>query len=94
MITPLHNYVILDLIEEESTKNGIIIPDNSKERPTRGNVIAVGPGTWLNGTYAGTSLQPGQKVLYPKWAGSFTEIEIDGKKYGILRETDIMAVID
>lgn len=94
MIKPLQNYVILDLIEENSTKNGIIIPDNSKQKPTKGIVVAVGEGAYLNGTYVATSLQIGQKVLYPKWAGSFSEIEIDDKKYGILRETDIMAIIE
>lgn len=91
---PLHNYVFIELEQQEQkTQGGIIIPDNAKEKPTKGKIVSVGPGTFEFGQFIGMTVKPGQTVLFPKWAGSFTEIEINGKKLAAIRETDIICVL-
>ena len=93
-VRPLHDRIILERIDEGEQKvGGIIIPDSAKEKPTKAEVVAVGPGKALeSGELRPLSVKPGDKVLVGKYAG--TEIKIDGKEYLIMSESDIMAVIE
>jgi chaperonin GroES len=93
-IRPLHDRVLVQRIEEEEqSKGGIIIPDTAKEKPQEGKVVAVGPGRLdEEGKRTPVSVKPGDRVLFGKYAGS--EIEIDDENYLILREEDILAVIE
>ncbi len=91
---PLHDRVIVKRLEgEDKTKGGIIIPDTAKEKPIEGRVIAVGAGKVLeNGTKVPLEVKKGDKVLFGKYAG--TEIKIDGEEHLIMREDDIIAVVE
>ncbi len=93
-IRPLHDRVIVQRIEEEAkTKGGIIIPDTAKEKPQEGKVIAVGPGKILeNGTKTTLDVKVGDKILFGKYSGS--EIKIDGEEFLMMREEDILGVIE
>lgn len=93
-IRPLHDRVIVQrLEEEEKTKGGIIIPDTAKEKPQEGKVIAVGPGKILeNGTKIPLDVKVGDRVLFGKYAG--TEIKIEGEEYLMMREDDILGVVE
>jgi chaperonin GroES len=93
-IRPLHDRVIVKRIkEEETTKGGIIIPDTAKEKPSEGKVIAVGNGKILeNGTVKALEVKKGDKVLFGKYAG--TEIKIEGEEHLIMREDDIIAIVE
>jgi chaperonin GroES len=93
-IRPLQDRVIVQRIEEEAkTKGGIIIPDTAKEKPQEGKVIAVGPGKILeNGTKTTLDVKVGDKILFGKYSGS--EIKIDGEEFLIMREDDILGVIE
>jgi chaperonin GroES len=93
-IRPLQDRIIVKrLAEEEKTKGGIIIPDTAKEKPLEGQVIAVGNGRILeDGKVRPLDVKKGDKVLFGKYAG--TEIKIDGTEHLILREEDILAVIE
>jgi chaperonin GroES len=93
-IRPLHDRVIVQRIqEEEKTKGGIIIPDTAKEKPQEGKVIAVGPGKVLeNGTKITLDVKVGDKILFGKYSG--TEIKIEGEEYLMMREDDILGVIE
>jgi len=93
-IRPLHDRVIVQRIEEEAkTKGGIIIPDTAKEKPQEGKVIAVGPGKILeNGTKTTLDVKVGDKILFGKYSGS--EIKIDGEEFSMMREDDILGVIE
>jgi len=93
-VRPLHDRVIVQRIkEEETTKGGIIIPDTAKEKPSEGKVIAVGNGKLLeNGTLKPLDVKKGDKVLFGKYAG--TEIKIDGEEHLIMREDDIIAIVE
>ena len=91
---PLSNHVFLEPLEEEkTTKSGIVLPDNAeKEKPMKGTVLAVGPGKVQdNGTVRPVAVNVGDKVLFKKYGPD--EIEIDGKKYLVGDEDDILAVI-
>jgi len=78
---------------EEKTKGGIVLPDTAKEKPQKGEVVAVGPGRLLdNGQRVAIELKAGDKVLYSKYAGN--EVKIDGEEYLILREADILGVLE
>jgi len=92
-IKPLADRVIVKAAAaEEKTKSGIIIPDTAKEKPQRGELVAVGPGKAAdNGTLITPQVKVGDQVLYGKFAG--TEISIDGEDYLIMRESDIFAVL-
>ena len=92
-IRPLQDRVIVKRIEEEGkTKGGIIIPDTAKEKPQRGEVVAVGEGkTADSGTIIKPQVAVGDQVLYGKYAG--TEITVDGEDLLIMRESDIFAVL-
>jgi chaperonin GroES len=93
-IRPLHDRVIVQRIEEEAkTKGGIIIPDTAKEKPQEGKVIAVGTGKILeNGTKVTLEVKVGDKILFGKYSG--TEIKIEGEEYLMMREEDILGVIE
>ena len=92
-LKPLEDRIILRPMDaEEKTAGGIIIPDNAKEKPQKGEVIAVGPGKISDkGQKIEMSLKKGDKVLYGKYSG--TEVTVDGKDYLIVRESDVLAVI-
>lgn len=84
--------IILPLEAEQKTAGGIIIPDAAKEKPQKGEVVAVGPGRVAdNGSKIELTLKKGDKVLYGKYSG--TEVSIDGKDYLIMKESDVLAVI-
>jgi chaperonin GroES len=93
-IRPLHDRIIVKRIkEEETTKGGIIIPDTAKEKPSEGKVIAVGNGKLLeNGKIQPLEVKKGNKVLFGKYAG--TEVKIDGEEHLIMREEDIIAIVE
>ena len=90
---PLHDRVVVEpLEEEEKTAGGIIIPDTAKEKPVQGKVLAVGPGArGEDGKLVAPDVKKGDKVLYGKWSG--TEVKLDGKAMLIMRESDIMGVL-
>jgi chaperonin GroES len=90
---PLHDRVVVRRINaEEKTKGGIIIPDTAKEKPSEGEIIAVGPGGRdENGKLIPIDLKSGDRVLFGKWSG--TEVKIDGEELLIMKESDIMGVI-
>jgi len=92
-LQPLADLVIVRPLEaEEKTAGGIIIPDNAKEKPQKGEVIAVGPGKIADsGKTVDMTVKAGDKVLYGKYSG--TEVTVDGEEYLIMRESDILAVI-
>jgi chaperonin GroES len=91
---PLHDRVVIRRVEsEERTKGGIIIPDTAKEKPQEGEVIAVGPGARdETGKVQPLDVQVGDRVLFGKWSG--TEVKLDDEEYLIMKESDIMGVID
>jgi chaperonin GroES len=93
-IRPLHDRVIVKRIkEEETTKGGIIILDTAKEKPSEGKIIAAGNGKLLeNGTLKPLEVKTGDKVLFGKYAG--TEVKIDGEEHLIMREDDIIAIVE
>lgn len=94
MFKPLHNYVLLERIEEENkTAGGIFIPDNAKEKPSEGRVIAAGDGIIENGQKIPLSVKPGDKVLFTKWASSANEVKIEGKDYILIKESDILGIL-
>ncbi|KFI35106.1 molecular chaperone GroES [Peptococcaceae bacterium SCADC1_2_3] len=94
MIRPLGERVVVKALPgEEVTKGGIVIPDIAKEKPQEGEVIAVGPGRLLdNGTRVTIDLKVGNKILFSKYAGN--EVKLDDVEYLIMRESDILGVIE
>jgi chaperonin GroES len=92
-IRPLHDRVIVKRIEEEEkTKGGLIIPDTAKEKPQEGRVIAVGPGKQDDGKVIPLGVKAGDKILFGKYSG--TEIKLDGEEHLIMKEDDILGVIE
>jgi len=91
---PLHDRVVVKRLDsEEKTKGGIIIPDTAKEKPQEGEVVSVGPGGRDEaGKLIPIDLKPGNRVLFGKWSG--TEVKIDGQELLIMKESDIMGVIE
>ena len=91
---PLHDRVVIRRIEgEEKTKGGIIIPDTAKEKPQEGEVIAAGPGARdESGKLVPLDLKAGDRVLFGKWSG--TEVKLDGEDLIIMKESDIMGIVD
>jgi len=91
---PLHDRVVVKRLEgEEKTKGGIIIPDTAKEKPQEGKVIAVGPGGRdESGKLTPLDVKAGDRVLFGKWSG--TEVKVDGEDLLIMKESDIMGVVD
>ncbi len=93
-VRPLHDKVLIQRLDtEETTKGGIIIPDTAKEKPQEGKVIAVGTGRILeDGTKKPLEIKKGEKVLFNKYGA--IDISIEGEDYLILREEDILAIVD
>ncbi|GAA3903736.1 co-chaperone GroES [Sphingomonas limnosediminicola] len=91
---PLHDRVVVRRLEaEEKTSGGIIIPDTAKEKPQEGEVVAVGPGARdENGKLVELSVAPGDRILFGKWSG--TEVKISGEDLLIMKESDILGVIE
>jgi chaperonin GroES len=91
---PLHDRVMVRRIEQdERTRGGIIIPDTAKEKPMEGEVIAVGPGARdETGKLQPLDVKPGDRILFGKWSG--TEVKIDGEELLIMKESDIMGIIE
>ncbi len=95
MLQPLHNYVLLERLSEESkTAGGIIIPDTAKEKPSRGRVVAAGAGAFDNGVRVPMSVRAGDIVMFAKWASSANEVKIDGADYVLIKETDILGILE
>lgn len=92
-VKPLADRVLVEALEAaEKTAGGLYIPDNAKEKPQKGKIIAVGPGKASdNGTIVKPEVKVGDTVLYGKYSG--TEVSVDGKDYLIMRESDLLAVI-
>ena len=91
---PLHDRVVVKRVEEEGkTKGGIIIPDTAKEKPMEGEIVAVGPGARdEKGTLVPLDAKKGDRILFGKWSG--TEIKLDGEDLLIMKESDIMGIIE
>ena len=91
---PLHDRVVVRRLEgEEKTKGGIIIPDTAKEKPMEGEVVAVGPGArGEDGKLQPLDVKAGDRVLFGKWSG--TEVKLDGEDLIIMKESDVMGIID
>ncbi|MCM3667164.1 co-chaperone GroES [Mesobacillus subterraneus] len=94
MIKPLGDRIIIELVEsEEKTASGIVLPDTAKEKPQEGKVVAVGTGRVLdNGERVALELTVGDRIIFSKYAG--TEVKYQGTEYLILRENDILAVVE
>ncbi len=92
-LVPLGDRIVLKQAEaEETTKSGIVIPGQSKEKPQQAEVIAAGPGATVDGKVVPMNVKPGQTVIYSKYAG--TEVELDEEKYIIVKQDDILAVVE
>jgi len=91
---PLHDRVVVRRVDsEEKTKGGIIIPDTAKEKPQEGEVVAVGPGARDdNGKLQPLDVKAGDRILFGKWSG--TEVKIDGKDLLIMKESDVLGVVE
>lgn len=91
-LVPLGDRVVLkQLVAEETTKSGIVLPGQSKEKPQQAEVIAVGPGGVVDGKEITMQVKAGDKVIYSKYSG--TDVEVDEEKYVIVKQNDILAVI-
>ena len=91
-LVPLGDRVVLkQIVAEETTKSGIVLPGQTKEKPQQAEVIAVGPGGIVDGKEVPMFVKVGDKVIYSKYAG--TEVELDGEEYLVVKQNDILAVI-
>ena len=92
-LTPLGDRVVLkQLVAEETTKSGIVLPGQSKEKPQQAEVVAVGPGGTVDGKEVTMNVSAGQKVIYSKYAGN--EVKLDEEEYVIVRQSDILAIVE
>ena len=92
-IRPLNDRIVVKRIDEEArSAGGIIIPDSAKEKPLEGRVIAVGPGRWEKGERRPMDVEAGNRILFGKYSG--TDITIDGDEQLILREDEVLAIIE
>ena len=93
-LKPLHDRVLVERVEQEDrTKGGIIIPDTAQEKPMEGKVVSVGGGARNeNGQVVALDVKKGDRILFGKWSG--TEVKIDGKELFIMKESDIMGIIE
>ena len=93
MLKPLGDRIVIELVEEEqTTASGIVLPDSAKEKPQEGKVVAVGTGRVTdNGEKVALEVASGDRIIYSKFAG--TEVKYEGSEYLILRESDVLAVI-
>jgi len=94
LLRPLGDRIIIELVEvEETTSFGIVLPDSAKEKPQTGKIVAVGTGRVLdNGTRVELDVKVGDEIIFSKYSG--TEVKYDGTEYLILRESDILAVVE
>lgn len=94
MLKPLGDRIVIELVEaEETTSSGIVLPDSAKEKPQEGNVIAVGTGRVLeNGERIDLEVKEGDRIIFSKYSG--TDVKYEGKEYLILRESDVLAIIE
>jgi chaperonin GroES len=93
MIKPLGDRVVLRAVErEEKTASGIVLPDTAKEKPQEAEVVAVGPGRYEDGKLVAVDVKVGDRVIFSKYAG--TEVKYDGVEYLVVRESDILAVVE
>ncbi|MFT9848882.1 co-chaperone GroES [Aneurinibacillus sp. REN35] len=93
MLKPLGDRVIIEPIaKEETTASGIVLPETAKEKPQEGKIVAVGSGRIENGERIALEVQEGNRVIYSKYAG--TEVKFDNKELLIMRESDILAIVD
>ncbi|KHD85319.1 co-chaperone GroES [Heyndrickxia ginsengihumi] len=94
MLKPLGDRVVIELVEtEEKTASGIVLPDSAKEKPQEGRIVAVGSGRVLdNGERVALDVAEGDRIIFSKYAG--TEVKYQGNEYLILRESDILAVVE
>jgi chaperonin GroES len=92
-IKPLGDRVVIKVVEsEETTKSGIVLPGTAKEKPQMAEVLAVGPGGVVDGKEIKMEVKVGDRVIYSKYAG--TEVKMDGEEYIIVRQSDILAVVE
>ena len=92
-LVPLGDRVVLKQLEaEETTKSGIVLPGQAQEKPQQAEVIAVGPGGVVDGKEVKLEVKTGDKVIYSKYAG--TEVKLDGEEYIIVKQNDILAVVE
>lgn len=92
-LVPLGDRVVLkQLVAEETTKSGIVLPGQAQEKPQQAEVIAVGPGGVVDGKEVKMEVSVGQKVIYSKYAG--TEVKLEGEEFIIVRQSDILAVVE
>ncbi len=92
-LVPLNDRVVLkQLVAEETTKSGIVLPGQAKEKPQQAEVIAVGPGGVVDGKEVKMEVSVGQKVIYSKYSG--TEVKLEDEEYIIVRQSDILAVVE
>ncbi|HHT65703.1 MAG: co-chaperone GroES [Caldicoprobacterales bacterium] len=92
-IKPLGDRVVIKMMEsEETTKSGIVLPGSAKEKPQMAEVLAVGPGGLVDGKEVKMEVKVGDKIIYSKYAG--TEVKLDGNEYIIVRQNDILAVVE
>ncbi|MBO1002782.1 co-chaperone GroES [Pseudogracilibacillus auburnensis] len=93
MIKPLGDRVVIELVEqEETTASGIVLPDSAKEKPQEGKVVAVGSGAIVDGKKVALEVKEDDRIIFSKFAG--TEVKYEGKEYLILRENDILAIVE
>lgn len=92
-LAPLNDRVVLkQLVAEETTKSGIVLPGQAKEKPQQAEVVAVGPGGMVDGKEVKMEVKVGDKVIYSKYSG--TEVKIDEEEYIIVRQNDILAIVE
>jgi len=91
-LVPLGDRVVLkQLVEEETTKSGIVLPGQNKEKPQQAEVVAVGPGGCVDGKEVKMEVKVGDQVIYSKYAG--TEVKVDGEEFIIVKQNDILAIL-
>ncbi|SER60059.1 co-chaperone GroES [Lachnobacterium bovis] len=92
-LVPLADRVVLKQLEaEETTKSGIILTSSAQEKPQEAEIVAVGPGGVIDGKEVKMNVEVGQKVIYSRYAGS--EVKLDGKEYIVVRQNDILAIVE
>ncbi|AEE90592.1 MAG: co-chaperone GroES [Tepidanaerobacter acetatoxydans] len=92
-IKPLGDRIVIKVLEEEErTKGGIVLPDTAKEKPQKGEVVAVGSGEIIDGKKVPLEVKVGDKIIFSKYAG--TEVKLDSEEYLILRQSDVLAILE
>lgn len=92
-IKPLGDRIVIKVIEnEEKTESGIVLPETAKEKPQQGEVLAIGSGEIVDGKKVPLEVEVGDKIIYSKYAG--TEVKLDGEEYLIIRQSDVLAIIE